>query len=104
MTQRLYTPRPAQVETGNGDVPVTDHDGLWGSMEFAHACKGLGLRAITGAELTIADERDRFSHLTLLVQDRAGYRNLCRLITAAHARTRESGGTPGAAQISLDRL
>ena len=66
---------------------LTDHDGLWGSMEFAHACKGLGVRPITGAELTV-DE----SHLTLLVEDESGYRNLCRLLTAAHAHTRDSTG------------
>lgn len=33
---------------------LTDHDGVWGSMEFAHACRGFGVRAITGTELTVA--------------------------------------------------
>jgi O-antigen ligase len=32
---------------------LTDHDGVWGSMEFAHACKGFGIRPITGTELTV---------------------------------------------------
>ena len=32
---------------------LTDHDGVWGSMEFAHACKGFGIRPITGAEVTV---------------------------------------------------
>jgi error-prone DNA polymerase len=100
---------------------LTDHDGLWGSMEFAHACKGLGLRPLTGAELTVAlpphgpqsppqdadgtmrptgggnssrrpgggDESAR-RHLTLLIEDETGYRNLCRLLTAAHAHTRDN--------------
>ena len=36
-------------------VALTDHDGLYGSMEFAHACKGLGVKAITGTELTLDD-------------------------------------------------
>ncbi len=65
-------------------MALTDHEGLWGSMEFAHACKGLGLHAITGAELTVAGR-----HLTLLVENRAGYRNLCRLVTSAHEGTRD---------------
>jgi error-prone DNA polymerase len=80
---------------------LTDHDGVWGSMEFAHACKSFSLRPITGAELTVAlpaelpeslDRRDKPAtrHLTLLVEDEAGYRNLCRLLTAAHAHTREN--------------
>jgi error-prone DNA polymerase len=68
---------------------LTDHDGVWGSMEFAHACKGFGVRPITGAELTVR-EGERDFHLTLLVEDEAGYRNLCRLLTAAHAHTRDN--------------
>ncbi|MGN6816124.1 MAG: PHP domain-containing protein, partial [Solirubrobacterales bacterium] len=67
---------------------LTDHDGLWGSMEFAHACKSLGVRPITGAELTVRVDRD--VHITLLVEDATGYRNLCRLLTLAHAHTRDN--------------
>ncbi len=69
-------------------LALTDHDGIWGSMEFAVACKGAGIRPITGAELTVEHE-GRLFHLTLLVENEAGYRNLCRLLTAAHARTRD---------------
>src|SRR5687768_16229919 len=71
---------------GYGAVALTDHDGIWGAMEFAHACKGLGVKAITGAEVTL----DSGSHLTLLAQDRTGYSNLCRILTAAHTGTREN--------------
>jgi error-prone DNA polymerase len=67
---------------------LTDHDGLWGSMEFAHACKGFGIRAITGAELTVRCGRE--AHITLLVEDEVGYRNLCRLLTVAHSHTRDN--------------
>ncbi len=42
----------AAAEHGYPAFALTDHDGVWGSMEFAHACRGLGVRAITGAELT----------------------------------------------------
>ncbi len=78
---------------------LTDHDGIWGSREFAEACKGMALRPITGTELTVAinrppvdDELPELVHLTLLVEDATGYRNLCRLLTAAHAHTRDSPG------------
>jgi error-prone DNA polymerase len=67
----------------------TDHDGLWGSMEFAHACRGFGIRPITGAELTVR-EGERDFHITLLVEDETGYRNLCRLLTVAHSHTRDN--------------
>ena len=66
-------------------MALTDHDGVWGSMEFAHACKGHGMRALTGAELTVALPGDAgLTHLTLLVETQAGYSNLCRLITTPH--------------------
>ena len=38
---------------GHDALAITDHDGLWGAMEFAHACKGVGVRPITGAEITV---------------------------------------------------
>ncbi len=78
----------AAAAHGYEAVALTDHDGLYGSMEFAHACQGLGVKPITGAEVTIKDEQDRPAHITLLAADRTGYSNLCRLLTAAHAHTR----------------
>ena len=55
------------LELGHRALALTDHDGVYGSMEFAHAARGLGLRPIHGAELSLADGR----HLTLLVAVRA---------------------------------
>lgn len=81
------------AELGYPAFALTDHDGVWGSMEFAVACKGAGIRPLTGAELTVTLDRAegaRPFHLTLLVEDQAGYRNLCRLLTMAHAGTRDS--------------
>jgi len=73
------------AELGYEALALTDHDGVYGSLEFAHAAKHLGVRAITGAEVTLGDG----SHVTLLVENAAGYANLCRLLTAAHAHTRD---------------
>jgi error-prone DNA polymerase len=69
---------------------LTDHDGIWGSREFAEACKGIAVRAITGAELTVAV--GSYVHITLLVENATGYRNLCRLLTKAHSHTRDNPG------------
>jgi len=76
---------------------LTDHDGVWGSVEFAEACQGFGVRAISGAELTVRLEAEgpmpaRHAHLTLLVESERGYHNLCRILTAAHSHTRDSTG------------
>ena len=76
------------AELGYTALALTDHDGLYGSLEFAHAAKNLGVRAITGAEVTLAGG----AHVTLLVESAAGYANLCRLLTAAHAGTRPKEG------------
>jgi error-prone DNA polymerase len=72
------------AELGCPALALTDHDGLCGSLAFAHAAKALGVRPITGAEITLRGE----DHLTLLVESPAGYANLCRLITLAHVDTR----------------
>ena len=65
---------------GYSAMAVTDHDNLYGAMEYAQAARERGLRPITGAELTLADE----SHLTVLAATVEGYRNLCRLLTRAY--------------------
>src|SRR5438046_9685692 len=72
------------AELGYPALALTDHDGVFGSLEFAHAAKHLGVRPITGAEVSL----DGGAHVTLLVESSQGYANLCRLITAAHAHTR----------------
>src|SRR3954469_905577 len=69
---------------------LTDHDNVCGAMEFAQAYGGLGVRPIVGSELTVTDDgpaRATF-HLTLLAESAAGWHNLCRLLTEAHAGTR----------------
>src|SRR6476659_330484 len=75
------------AELGYEALALTDHDGVYGSLEFAHAAKAFGVRAITGSEVTI----EGASHVTLLCESRRGYANLCRLLTAAHAGTRRPG-------------
>ena len=62
------------AELGYPALALTDHDGVWGAMEFAQACKAFGVRPIVGAELTIANPAGPSSstpghfHLTLLVE------------------------------------
>jgi error-prone DNA polymerase len=83
-------PEELAIRAAELDYPalaLTDHDGVYGSLEFAHAAKHFGVRPITGAEVTLADR----SHVTLLVETSKGYANLCRLLTAAHAHTRPPG-------------
>src|SRR3954454_17152612 len=91
---------PRAIELGYRAVALTDHNSLSGTMEFAQYAKALGLRALHGAEIDLDDDR----HLTLLVRDARGWRTLCRLLTRAHAHTREPGrpGWIGEPSVTLD--
>jgi error-prone DNA polymerase len=77
-------------ELGYPALALTDHNGLYGSMEFARAAKEAGIQPITGAEITLrecftgVDEPEIGHHVTLLAESPAGYANLCRLLTEAH--------------------
>jgi len=77
---------------GHDALALTDHNSLSGSMELTQAAGALGLKAIHGAEIDLQCGR----HITLLVQDATGWRNLSRLLTRAHAGTR-----PDASRRSL---
>ena len=61
-------------------MALTDHDGLYGIVPFIRAAQSEGIKPIIGSEVTMEDE----SHLTLLVEDKGGYANLCQLLTMAH--------------------
>jgi error-prone DNA polymerase len=74
------------AELGYDALALTDHDGVYGSLEFAHAAKHFGVRPITGAEVSVGG-----AHVTLLCETQHGYANLCRILTDAHARTRVPG-------------
>jgi error-prone DNA polymerase len=76
---------------GQEALALTDHDNVCGAMEFAHACKGVGVRPIIGCELTVEVPRrmPRPVHVTLLVENERGWGSLCRLITEAHRGTRD---------------
>ena len=59
------------AELGYPALALTDHDGVYGSLEFAHAAKHAGIRPITGAEVTLEGGR----HVTLLCESGRGYAN-----------------------------
>src|SRR3989442_9498712 len=89
------------AELGYEALALTDHDGVYGSLEFAHAAKSFGVRPITGAEMTLAAG----GHVTLLVETPKGYSNLCRLLTEAHAGTRlKEGAEPLPPSLPLETL
>ena len=108
------------LELGYPALALTDHDGLYGSIEFARFARARGLQPITGAELTLAppfgaadvpagtsrgrEMAERGAergdcHVTVLAENAAGYANLCRLITRAHMESPR-----GEPRLDLDAL
>jgi error-prone DNA polymerase len=63
-------------------LALVDRDGVYGAPRFYREMTRLGLRALVGSEITLVDG----SRLSLLVEDREGYQNLCRLITRIKRR------------------
>ncbi|NOG51576.1 MAG: PHP domain-containing protein [Chloroflexi bacterium] len=66
------------------DMPalaLTDHDAMYGAVPFAKAAREAGIKPILGAELTVRGTAPH--HLTVLVQNAAGWTDLCALITSA---------------------
>src|SRR5213075_873204 len=64
-------------------MALLDRNGVYGAQRFAVAAREHGVRPIVGAELVMEDG----SVLPVLVKDRAGYKNLCELLTQAHLRS-----------------
>jgi DNA polymerase III alpha subunit len=61
-------------------LTLTDHQALYGAVEFYRLAKEERIHPIIGAEVTLLDE----SKLLLLVKDQSGYRNLCQLLSMGH--------------------
>ena len=64
-------------------LAVTDRDGVYGIVRAHVKARELGLRLIVGSQITVKDE----SVIILFAQERHGYANLCRLLTAGRLRS-----------------
>jgi DNA polymerase III subunit alpha len=72
------------------DMPalaLTDHGVMYGALEFYFEARAKGVKPIIGCEMYVAPRghRDRSArdeyHLTVLAADKAGYRNLLKLVS-----------------------
>ncbi|MCY4366636.1 MAG: DNA polymerase III subunit alpha [Chloroflexi bacterium] len=70
-------------EYGYDTLALTDTN-LCGALEFARLAVSLGIRPITGGELTLADG----ARLVLLARTREGYASISRLFTLANSADR----------------
>ncbi len=91
-------PEALVAEAARLDMPaiaLVDRDGVYGAPRFYQAAVRAGLKPLVGSEITLADG----SRLPLLVEDREGYHNLCRLVTRM-----KLGAPKGAATLGLADL
>ncbi|ADB16983.1 DNA polymerase III, alpha subunit [Pirellula staleyi DSM 6068] len=81
-------------EHGMSALALTDHGNLHGALEFYNKAKALGINPIIGYEAYIApgsrfekkdaaNSKEASYHLTLLAQNRQGFKNLIKLASAA---------------------
>ncbi|MDR1295710.1 MAG: error-prone DNA polymerase [Bifidobacteriaceae bacterium] len=95
------------AELGLSALAITDHDGLYGVVQFANAAREVGLPTVYGAELTldagsehpgVADPPG--THLLVLARGIDGYRRLSRAISEAYLAV----GEKGPPRYDIDRL
>ena len=80
-------------EAGQDACAITDHGCMYGVVDFYKACRKEGIRPIIGCEVYVAP-RSRFDrvfqldskpyHLVLLCENRQGYQNLIKLVSAGY--------------------
>jgi DNA polymerase-3 subunit alpha len=96
----------AAARDGQPAMGITDHGNMYGVLDFYKACLDVDVKPIIGSELYMADEdraerlqlrgsklddsggqveggRKAYYHLTTLVENRTGYRNLIQLSSRA---------------------
>lgn len=80
-------------ELGQTAAAITDHGVMYGCIDFYNACIENGIKPIIGCEVYVAprgrfrkESREDLSpyHLILLCKNNVGYRNLVKIVSAAH--------------------
>ncbi len=77
-------------EHGFKALAISDHGNVFGAVKFFELCKKekikpiLGMEAYLAEDATIKDASNKYYHLLLIVQNKIGYRNLCKLIAYSY--------------------
>ncbi|MBY6205700.1 DNA polymerase III subunit alpha [Halomonas denitrificans] len=89
--------KPAELvrrarELGMPAIAITDWHNLFGLVKFYREAHKAGIKPLVGADVRIASSSRPEPHVaTLLVADRTGYLNLCRLISKSFVEGRHEG-------------
>ena len=83
-------------------VAITDRDGVYGLVRAHMRAKELGIRVVTGAQLTV-DVEGNAHHVIALAKTRRGYADLCRALSLGHARCEKGVSLITAADLEQAR-
>jgi error-prone DNA polymerase len=99
------------AELGYDAIAITDRDGLYGIVRAHEEGERQGIRVIVGCELTLEQEGldvpdvpGKPTTLTVLVENHAGYTNLCKILTESHRRHPKSQPTKRSENLDEDEL
>jgi error-prone DNA polymerase len=101
------------AELGYDSLAITDRDGLYGIVRAQEEGERQGVRIIVGCELTLEQEGldpdatnvpGKPTTLTVLVENHAGYTNLCKILTESHHRHPKSQPTKRTDNLDEDEL
>ena len=92
----LATPAALAARTRELEMPalaITDWHNLFGLVKFIKSAHANGVKPLVGSDVRLSNPANEveFSSATLLVQDRTGYLNLCRLISKSFIEGRVQG-------------
>jgi len=71
-------------------LAITDHGNVFGAVKFFGLCKKANIKPILGMEayltedVGVKNQDNRYYHLVLIVQNKVGYKNLCKLISYSY--------------------
>ena len=84
-------------ELGITALALTDRDGVHGIPRAHVRAEELGVKLIVGAQVSLQDEEAK---VVLLAQDRAGYGNLCQLLSKGRLRCEKGRSAVTRAEVA----
>ncbi|MCK4651047.1 DNA polymerase III subunit alpha [Candidatus Babeliales bacterium] len=73
-------------------IGISDHGNIFGAIKFFQLAKKAGIKPILGIEMyfipdaKIRDIKEKYFHILLIVQNKIGYKNLCKLISFSYQK------------------
>ncbi len=86
-TNRINSILKAAAADGQPAMAITDYNNMFGAIKFYKEGRGKGVKPVLGTEIQLEGEDGAMpSRLILLVQNWAGYHNLCELLARGWTR------------------